>query len=154
MAADEQHEHAPAELDRFREAYWKALHELNAVRLRQWEQSRLTLPQLRVLFQVLRSPGIATGQLAPLLGITVSTTSGLVAKLVSQSLIARGHADADRRQIPLEITQEGRVLAGELAGSSRLFMQKVAEQLGGELGRVVDALVLLSQTAARVRAEE
>jgi DNA-binding MarR family transcriptional regulator len=141
-------------LDRFREAYWAALHQLDALRLRQWERSNLTLPQLRVLFHVLRTPGITTGQLARMLGITMSTTSGLVAKLVGQGLLVRGQAEADRRQIPLQVTDAGRSLAGELAGSTRPFMGQVAERLGDDLERVTSALLQLAETAGQVRAAD
>jgi len=73
--------------ERFRLAYWQAIRDLDVVRLRQWEQWHVTLPQLRVLYQVRRAPGITTGDLAHGLGITVSTVSGLVSKLADRGLI-------------------------------------------------------------------
>src|SRR5438552_14562048 len=88
---------------RFRDAYWQAVRDSDTIRLRQWEQWHVTLPQLRVLHQIRRTPDITTGDLARLLGITVSTTSGLVIKLADRGLIARCSA-ADRRQIPLRLT--------------------------------------------------
>jgi DNA-binding MarR family transcriptional regulator len=137
--------------ERFHAAYWRVLRDLDTVRLQQWEQSQLTLPQLRVLFQVRRSPGITTGQLARCMGITVSTTSGLVGKLVDGGLVARGSSQDDRRQIPLELTQAGEALAGELAEVTRPFMDSLAEELGPELAQVVAGLELLTQSAAKVR---
>ena len=138
--------------ERFRTAYWKVLRELDSLRLQQWEQSQLTLPQLRVLFQVRRSPGVTTGELARCMGITVSTTSGLVAKLVAAGLIVRGSSEADRRQIPLELTEAGLSLAGELAEITRPFINDLAAELGPELERVVAALEALSSAAAGLRA--
>ena len=138
--------------ERFRAAYWQVLRELDSIRLQQWEQSQLTLPQLRVLFQVRRSPGVTTGELARCMGITVSTTSGLVAKLVAAGLVARGSSEADRRQIPLELTEAGRSLAGELAEITRPFINDLAAELGPELEQVVAALETLSRAAAEVRA--
>jgi DNA-binding MarR family transcriptional regulator len=137
--------------DRFRSAYWRALRDLESIRLQQWEQSQLTLPQLRVLFQIRRSPGITTGQLSRSIGITMSTTSGLVGKLVDGGLVARGSSREDRRQIPLELTEAGYVLAGELAEVTRPFLDSVAKELGEELERVVEALEALTAAAARVR---
>ena len=107
--------------DRFQAAYWRAVRELDTVRLLQWERFHLTLPQLRLLFQVRRSPAITTAQLSRAMGITVSTTSGLVAKLADAGLVLRGQGADDRRQIPLELTDAGRALAGDLtdrAGSN------------------------------------
>src|SRR5260370_20875938 len=66
---------------RFRTAYWQVLRDGDVIPLRQWEQWHVPLPQLRVLYQVRRTPGLTTGQLPPLLGINVSTTSRLASKL-------------------------------------------------------------------------
>jgi DNA-binding MarR family transcriptional regulator len=136
---------------RLREAYWQIVREIDNLRLRQWEQSQLTLPQLRVVFQVRRSPGITTGQLARLLGVTVSTTSGLVSKLVDSGLIARGSSQDDRRQIPLELTRAGHALAGELSEVTRPFMAGLAAELGDKLEEVVTALEELIAAADKVR---
>ena len=137
--------------DRLRAAYWQVLHDLDAVRLQQWERSNLTLPQLRVLFQVRRSPGITTGQLSKCLGITMSTTSGLVTKLADNGLLTRGTSQEDRRQIPLQLSEKGQELAGELAETTRPFLDGVVEQLGEDVGRVASALEALAAAAARAR---
>jgi DNA-binding MarR family transcriptional regulator len=142
------------ELARFRRAYWQAVRELDAVRLRHWEQHRLTLPQLRVLYQVRRTPGITIGELAPLLGVTVSTTSGLVAKLVDRGLLARTTAPADRRQIPLRLTEAGATLTGELSLPARAYLARVAGRLGDELAAVTAALETLGAAAHAVAGEQ
>jgi DNA-binding MarR family transcriptional regulator len=131
----------PSERDRFRAAYWQALHDLDALRLRQWERSQLTLPQLRVLFQLRRTPGVTTGQLARGLGITVSTTSGLVSKLADRGLVARGS----------NLTEIGQELAGELSRETRPFLDEVVGELGDGLEEVAGALERLVAATARVR---
>ena len=141
-------------LTRFRRAYWQVLRQLDTVRLRQWERSHLTLPQLRVLFQVRRTPSITTGELSRLLGITVSTTSGLVIKLVERGLLARGTAAEDRRQAPLFLTDEAAAVAGELSEAGRPFLNRVAAALGDDLPAVHAALERLVAAAADVRARE
>ncbi len=138
---------------RLRGAYWHIVRDTDSLRLRQWEHSALTLPQLRVLFQVRRSPGITTGGLAKALGVTMSTTSGLVAKLVDRGLVARGSSESDRRQIPLELTDAGRSLAGELAEFTTPFMEGLARELGDDLEGVVAALERLTAAAEKVREE-
>jgi len=137
--------------ERFRAAYWRAWRDLDALRLQQWEQSNLTLPQLRVLYQVRRSPGITSGELARILGITMSTSSGLVAKLVDAGLVVRGVSEDDRRQIPLEITEAGQQLAGELSGATRPFVDSLAKELGTDLDRVTRDLEALIDAAVRAR---
>ncbi|HLZ71166.1 MAG TPA: MarR family transcriptional regulator [Dehalococcoidia bacterium] len=137
---------------RFRQAYWQAVRDLDVVRLRQWEQWHVTLPQLRVLYQVRRTPGITTGELARAIGVTVSTTSGLVGKLADRGLIERGSAPGDRRQIPLRLTTEGEALVGELRGPAVAFLDEVMQQLGGEIAGVTVALERLAGASATARA--
>jgi DNA-binding MarR family transcriptional regulator len=86
------------------------------------------------------------------MGITMSTTSGLVGKLVDRGLVARGSNSDDRRQIPLELTEAGLQLAGELAGYARPFLDRVSAELGDDLERVVSALEVLTEAAERARA--
>ena len=99
-------------LMRFRAAYWQAVRGLEAVRLRQWERSKMTLPQLRVLYAVRRTPGILTADIGRQLGVTISTTSGLVSKLVDRGLLERRSGVDDRRQAPLYLTEAGAALTG------------------------------------------
>lgn len=140
-------------LARFRRAYWRAFRELDGVRLRQWEEYRLTLPQLRVLYHIRRVPGVTGGEIAAALGITVSTVSGLVGKLTERGLLARGTAPDDRRQAPLELTPEGFALVGTLAESGRDFTAQVAAALGDEIGAVTDALERLAVASERTHAQ-
>ena len=81
-----------------------------------------------------------TGELAKRLGITVSTTSGLVIKLVDRGLVARGSLADDRRQAPLRLTDEGSGLLGELSDEGRAFLANVADRLGDDLEAVTLAL--------------
>lgn len=140
--------------ERFRAAYWRAIRELDTIRLLQWERFHLTLPQLRILFQVQRAPGITTAHLSRTMGITVSTTSGLVAKLADAGLVVRGQGSGDRREIPLELTDAGRAQAGELAEFARPFLDKLAGALGAELESVTVALDRLSEAATEARRGE
>ncbi|MGI8552476.1 MAG: MarR family winged helix-turn-helix transcriptional regulator [Dehalococcoidia bacterium] len=137
---------------RFRSAYWQALRDIDVVRLRQWEQWHVTLPQLRVLYQVRRTPGITTGELARILGITVSTTSGLVGKLADRGLVERLFMPDNRRQIPLQLTPEGLALVGELRGPSVAFLAEVIHQLGDSIEDVASALEKLASASAAARA--
>ena len=137
---------------RFSRAYWRAFRELDGVRLRHWERYRVTLPQLRVLHQIRRTPGVTTGELATALGITVSTTSGLVIKLADRGLVARTTGADDRRQAPLRLTPEGEELAGELSGVGQQFTRAVAASLGDDLATVTAALERLVAAAAEATA--
>lgn len=132
----------------FRQAFWRAFHEADSIRLRQWERSSVTLPQLRVLYSLRRRPGSTTGELAKRLGITVSTTSGLVIKLVDRGLIVRGSLADDRRQAPLRLSDEGAGLLGELSDEARSYIGGVADRLGDDLEQVTLALERLAEAGA------
>lgn len=132
---------------RFRQAFWRAFHEADSIRLRQWERSHVTLPQLRVLYFLRRRPGSTTGELARKLGITVSTTSGLVIKLVDRGLVTRGSMADDRRQAPLRLSDAGAALLGELSEETRAFLVDVADRLGPELESITQALEVLGRVA-------
>lgn len=143
-----------APITAFRRAYWSVVRELDTERLREWERSRLTLPQLRVLFQIRRTPGITTGELARLLGITVSTTSGLVIKLADRSLLRRESLAEDRRQVPLYLTENAARLVSDISDKWRPFLVGVADELGDGLPEVTAALERLAASAAQVRSNE
>ena len=139
---------------RFRRAFWRAFLEADSIRLRQWERSHVTLPQLRVLYHLRRHPGVTTGELARKLGITVSTTSGLVIKLVDRELVTRGSLADDRRQAPLRLTEAGTALLGDLSDEMRGYMGEVAGRLGANLDAVTQALEVLVEAASIERDEE
>ncbi len=138
----------------FRRLYGQVVHNLDSIRLRQWEELRVTLPQLRVLYAVRRSPGITTGELARLLGISVSTTSGLVIKLVDRGLLARTTLPEDRRQEPLYLTDTGQALVGELLAEGQQFLDRVAERLGDDLPKMIAALRRLAEASSEARADD
>lgn len=140
-------------LIRFRRAYWQGLRELDAVRLQRWEHAQLTLPQLRVLLQVRRTPGITIGRLAGQLGVTVSTVSGLVTKLVDRGLVVRTPSAQDRRQLPLQVTETGAALGGELVDDVLPFLDAVAAGLGEDLAGVTAGLERVAAVAAGLRGE-
>ncbi len=138
-------------LTRFRRAYWQGLLELDNLRLAQWEHANLTLPQLRLLLQVRRTPGITIGRLADRMPVTVSTVSGLVTKLVDRGLLERTASEDDRRQVPLQLTDAGRIMAGEIIADVLPFLDAVAADLGGDLAQTTECLQRLAEAARRVR---
>ena len=127
------------------------MRELDILRLRQWELHRLTLPQLRILFNVARAPGITAKELASILGVTVSTTSGLVAKVVARGVVTKRVAPGDHRQMPLELTEDGRRITDAVAEAGRQLMEQIATLLGARLGCVTEALELLGAAASQAR---
>src|SRR3954462_9197475 len=73
----------------------------------EWLTTDLTVPQLKVLF-ALHVQGEATmSVLARTLGVTTSTMTAIVDRLVERGLIRRGGQAGDRRRIVCRLTPQG-----------------------------------------------
>lgn len=136
-------------MEKFSRAYWAAIHVMDMLRLQIWEERGLTLPQLRVLFIVRASPDVTTNTLAARLGITVSTVSGLVDKLVRAGLVERLTDPDDRRVIPLRLTTEGQTVAGQIGEKGNAIMEQIAATLGTDLQSVTGCLEQVVLAAAQ-----
>jgi DNA-binding MarR family transcriptional regulator len=66
--------------------------------------------QLRALTALRQSPGANLANLAERMGITVSTTSRLVDRLVTADWVHRHPAPGNRREVALTLTEVGRAL--------------------------------------------
>jgi DNA-binding MarR family transcriptional regulator len=118
---------------RFRTAYWAMVHYVDILRLRAWEERGLTLPQLRILFQLRAQPETTTNAIARRLELTMPTVSGLVDKLCRAGLVVRGQRADDRRVIPLRLSEEGQAVVGEIREGNRAYLDALAEHLGEDL---------------------
>lgn len=67
----------------------------------------VTMSQAKVLYLVQAQPGIRMSEIAAKLGISVSTLSGMLDRLVDQGLLTRHDDPADRRQVLLRVTDTG-----------------------------------------------
>lgn len=134
---------------RFRTAYWALVHNVDALRLRAWEERGLTLPQLRILFYVRTHPGATTNMLAKLLGLTAPTVSGLVDKLVRAGLVERGQHPDDRRIIPLMLSATGQDVVGEIRQGNQAYLLGLAEELGADLEPITVELERLMKAIAK-----
>lgn len=135
---------------RFRKAYWALVHYVDTRRLHTWEEKGLTLPQLRVLFELRAQPGTTTNVLARHLGLSMPTVSGLVDKLARAGLVERGQRAEDRRVIPLMLTAEGLATVGEIREGNRALLTTLCAQLGPDLESVTTTLELLATGIERV----
>ncbi len=137
------------DVTRFRAAYWGVVYNLDALRLRTWEERGLTLPQLRILFHLRAHPEATTNALAARMGLTVPTVSGLVDKLARAGLIERGQRPDDRRVIPLRLTDDGRAVVGEIRQGNRAYLSGLAADLGDDLAPIIAALERLVAAIAQ-----
>jgi len=120
---------------------------LEALDLRRFGDLGLTLSQLRVLHLVRDHPA-SCGQIAEHLGITASTATALIDRLVRRGLLQRRPHPGDRRVTDLALSETARGLLPEAAarkgGEIRAAVEELApvdrDQLAALLDRVTRRL--------------
>ena len=85
---------------------------VEAIEFRRWGDLGLTISQLRVL-HLLRERPASCGQVAEHLGITASTATALIERIVRRGLVERAAREGDRRITDLHLTESGRLLLEE-----------------------------------------
>lgn len=108
----------------------------------------VTMSQAKVLYLVAAARGMRMSELAGRLGVSISTTSGLVDRLVDHGLLARHDDPADRRQVVVTITPTGSADLERFRELGAAQMRRLLERLGdSELDVVERATVLLIAAA-------
>ena len=122
---------------------------------RAWAQTDLTMPQLKVLYLVAGSEGITMTQVARALGMTLSTATGVVDRLVGQGLVRREHALHDRRLVLLRPTEAGTAHIEQLTRASREQLRLLLERLTlDDLRTVARAFDVLYEAAMQLAEAE
>ncbi|GAB3912971.1 hypothetical protein GCM10011575_21580 [Microlunatus endophyticus] len=88
----------------------------------------LSLTQLRVL-AILRDRRLQMSDLAGYLGLEKSTLTGLVSRAESRGLLQRAPNAADRRSVDVLLTDQGRLLARQLAADLTAQLKPLTEPL-------------------------
>lgn len=131
--------------------YGRAAGLVDPNRIGLWEELGLTIPQLRVLFFLQREPNAPAGAIAQYLGVTPSTVTGLVDRLVRIQLVRRTEDPSDRRMVRNVLTDRGVEVVSQVEESGRTFMAEIFERMGDErLDALMRALQDLIAAAAEV----
>jgi DNA-binding MarR family transcriptional regulator len=111
----------------------------------------LTVAQLKTLYVTAASGPIQMGALAVRLGTALSTTSGVVDRLVQLGLLERLEAPSDRRQVLVRATDTAlaRLDAINELGRARLRELLAGMRSGEDLAVVRRAVELLTEAVAR-----
>lgn len=128
-------------LDEANRLYGRAASLVDPNRIGLWEELGLTIPQLRVLFFLQRKPQAPAGAIAQYLGVTPSTVTGLVDRLVRIDLVRRTEDPSDRRMVRNVLTPRGLEVVSEVEVSGRAYMAGIFHLLGeAKLDQLMDAL--------------
>jgi MarR family transcriptional regulator, organic hydroperoxide resistance regulator len=109
-----------------------------------WQQTELTVAQLKALFTLADWGPTPIGGVAGRLRIGLPAASSLVERLVEQGLVQRREDRVDRRRTLAETTEEGRALAERLRQGSREALRIWMERMqSDDLEALVRGLVAL-----------
>jgi len=110
-------------------------------RLEEWATLGLTMTQLRALFLLRAEPALPAGGLAERLGITPSTLTRIVDRLVRHDLIERVPDADDRRLVRHYLSTRGAEVVESIERSGRQRMNELFSRLDdAQLARLVEAL--------------
>jgi DNA-binding MarR family transcriptional regulator len=125
-----------------------------AIPARQPASGAITFAQMRVLWTLANNGRTATpGEISERLGVTSSTTTGLVERLADGGYIRRSHSDEDRRQVLLQLLPKGRRMMEGFRKLRHSRLKKLMTRLGRtDLDRMTDALETLNDILGRWKA--
>jgi DNA-binding MarR family transcriptional regulator len=105
----------------------------------------LSMAQAKALHLIGHGGPITMSALASRLGVTASTTSGLVDRLVERGLVDRRSDPADRRQVVVDVTADGRRLIDDFrelgSGEFRKILSRLSSDELDVLSRAIQILI-------------
>lgn len=115
------------------------------------EQSGITLPQMRVIKEVIKHQGISIKELSQNLDMTQSTVSDVVERLIAKNLLMKKTNSRDKRFVEIWSTQEvTRFLESGRPDFLRDALRNVTETLSPEdLSSIIQAVRKLLSAVER-----
>lgn len=136
------------------DAYFRAVHVIDPLRLRFWDSRGATTTQLRVMYTIRQKCEPSTGELAEELHIRPATLSGLADRLERSGFARRWTDPTDRRVVRIGLTDEGIALLDEVSATMREYVTSIFERMGAEArDELAEALERFADTAAQVESE-
>jgi DNA-binding MarR family transcriptional regulator len=121
----------------------RLMHVLSAAHTNDFLEIGITMSQAKLLYVVVASGQIHMAELPARLGVSLSTVSGAVDRLVDAGLLARREDPADRRQVLVDATETGAALLDR-------FRELNQQQLRWLLGRVAPEDLSTVESAYRI----
>jgi DNA-binding MarR family transcriptional regulator len=116
-------------------------------------EDRVTLPQLRVLVLIASRGTLNLNALAQAMGINPSNASRSCDRLVAAGLLRRTASPLDRRNLVLDLTDDGRALIEKLTERRRQAIAEVLDQVPSSRRRaLVNAMRTFGKAAGEIPA--
>lgn len=109
-------------------------------------EDSITLPQFRLLVVLHTRGPLKHAVLAEHLGVTPSTASRMVDRLVTADMVRRDASPNSRREIMVELTEEGRQVVRQVTARRRKEIAKIVAKMPEDTRRgMVDALTAFAE---------
>lgn len=142
-----------ADLDRVVAAFDALMHRLMATHAPELSAIELTMSQAKALYLVVAAGHLRMSELAAGLGVTSSTATGQVDRLVDLGLLERHEEPADRRQVVITPTPTAEELLERFRElNSRRMREMLVRIDAADLPTVERAIRLLGDAAAQEQA--
>jgi DNA-binding MarR family transcriptional regulator len=114
----------------------------------------VTMPQAKTLHLVATEGRIRMSTLAARLGVTLSTVSGLVERLVEAGCVSRHDDPSDRRQVVVSLTPEGEALIERFRDLNRRQLRGLLDLMADDdLSAMEQSVIALTRAAEQQAAE-
>lgn len=138
-------------IERILVAFDGLMHQLTTSHAPDFLGTPMTMAQAKVLYLVQAAGRIRMSELAARLGVTVSTASGAVDRLVEAGLLGRADDPADRRQVVITMTRAGTETLDRMRELNSHQMQLLLGEIApSDLPTVERAIGIIAAAAARI----
>jgi DNA-binding MarR family transcriptional regulator len=136
---------ATNDVERVLDGYRQLIQILSAARTPELPDSSVTMAQMRVLMLLAGVGETRMSELAAALGVSLSTASGLVDRLVESHLVARHTDSVDRRQVLVSLSADGAAFLDHFQELGLAHLRELLAQLSptdvATVRRSVDVLI-------------
>jgi len=146
---DQRPDSREADIVRILDGYETLMQRLVGAHLPEFMEVAVTMSQAKVLYTVLVAGSLRLSELAGRLGVSLSTTSAQVDRLVELGLLDRHDDPADRRQVAISVTPDGATQLERFRELNSVQLRRLLDRVDdGDLRVVADGLRILSDAAA------
>ncbi len=132
-------------IDRIMAEFDAWMHRMASTHATEFADVGLTMSQAKVLYLVQVVGTLRMSELATRLGVTLSTTSGLIERLVEAGLVIRQDDPADRRQVILSLTEDAARLLDRMRELNAGHMRRMlAHFIDSDLAVIVRSIHFLA----------
>jgi len=130
------------------------MHQLAGGHAPEFLEIAVTMPQAKLLYLLSALGDLHMSDLVTRLGVSLSTVSGLVDRVVESGMAARHEDPADRRQVVVGLTAGGATFIDRFRELNARQMRELLAHLNDdELAGLRQSLTALARAAALVTAE-